>query len=121
MLPSRNVNATATTRPELLLFLVQERLEVFLPAPERGHEADAVSLRDGSGPTLQFDKTPIGKILDAARLRIGFRREKKELHSLFHHPNLRDSPDFFVVKNPRSKGLKFGELRRHVIVLQAMF
>src|SRR5437773_2246954 len=111
----RDVNVTAGEAS--LLFLFQIRLEIFFAAADRGHETDAVALRYRAGPAFQLDETPVGKIVDLALLvRLG--RKEEELHPLFLYPDLSYPAHFVVVENARAEGLEFGELRRHIVMLQ---
>src|SRR5438132_10037575 len=60
-----------------LFSLFQIRLQILFPSPNRSHKANAVSLLDCAGPTLQFDKTPIREIVHLAVLRIFLTRKKE--------------------------------------------
>src|SRR3954468_2010232 len=117
MLPPGNVNATAEPT-RLLLLLVQIRLQIFLPAANRGHETHTVSLGDRARPTFQLDKTPVRKIRNLAGLGIGFGREKKKLHPFFDQPDLGHPANPSVLKDRSAEGFEIRKLSRDVVMFE---
>src|SRR5262249_33480056 len=104
-----------------LLWTGKIRLQVFLTAPERGHEADAVVFRNCTDPAFLTNIAPPRKPQDCSGFDVSFSRKKKKLHLFVGDPDLRDAPCFLVIENAATDWAKMGDFSGNVVVFQSVF